>query len=377
MAFLMEADRLKSITRANVLMDLSRPENAAEHSWHIALYALVLAPHAHRGTNIDRVIAMLLLHDLVEIDAGDTPIHLAQDPDQQAKTEARAADRLFGLLPADEGAAFRSLWREFEAAQTPDAIFAKRLDHLQPIFQVGHGRADHIDIARQNLAHGRAAPLRHDWPDAFAAAEASLSGLPFAPTPLGRRLTFLAEADRLKSVDRATRLTDGSRFENSAEHSWHLALFALILAAHAPQGVRIGRVVRMLLLHDLVEIDAGDTPVFGAGADDPAAQAALETIAANRLFGLLPPPQGRDLRTLWDEFEANDTRDAKFAKSLDRFQPPNLNLANGGGSWIDYSVTEGQIRSRIAPKISHGAPELWAWLDPRIRKHFQGSSADA
>lgn len=183
---------------------------------------------------------------------------------------------------------------------------------------------------------------------------------------LDARMAFLLEADRLKSVVRATRLADGSRHENSAEHSWHLALFALTLAPHAPEGVAIDRVIRMLILHDLVEIDAGDTPIFG----EAPSQAADEVAAADRLFALLPVPQGAAFRALWDEFEAAETPDALFAKALDRFQPPTLNLANGGGSWIDYDVSEDRVRTRVGSRIARGAPALWDWLSPRIAAFF-------
>lgn len=185
---------------------------------------------------------------------------------------------------------------------------------------------------------------------------------------LDARMAFLMEADRLKSVSRATRLTDGSRFENSAEHSWHLTLFALTLAPHAGAGVSIDRVIRMLIVHDIVEIDAGDAPLFG----DTTGQAEVEAAAADRIFALLPATQAADFRALWDEFEADETPDARFAKSLDRFQPPNLNLANGGGSWDDYDVTEAQVRARVGTRIERGAPALWAWLSPRIAAFFAG-----
>ena len=182
-------------------------------------------------------------------------------------------------------------------------------------------------------------------------------------------MAFLLEADRLKSVVRATRLTDGSRHENSAEHSWHLTLFALTLADQAPEGVSIDRVIRMLILHDLVEIDAGDTPIFAAqlGTQD-----AEEKAAADRIFGLLPPDQARAFRTLWDEFEAAETPDAIFAKALDRFQPPLLNLAGTGSSWADYAVGEDRVRARVGPPIIRGAPDLWAWISPRIAAFFAG-----
>ncbi|PWJ19196.1 putative hydrolases of HD superfamily [Jannaschia seohaensis] len=183
-------------------------------------------------------------------------------------------------------------------------------------------------------------------------------------------MAFLMEAGRLTAVERATWTVDGARMENSAEHSWHLALFAMTLSDEAPEGVSIDRVIRMLLLHDLVEIDSGDLPFFADGAEDSAAQAAAETRAADRIFGLLPPDQGAAFRALWDEFEANETLDARFAKALDRFQPPNLNLATGGGSWTTYNVDAEMVRRRVGTRISNGAPSLWAWLSPRIARFF-------
>ena len=184
---------------------------------------------------------------------------------------------------------------------------------------------------------------------------------------LDAQMAFLAEADRLKAVTRATRVT-GNRFENSAEHSWHVALYALTLAEHAPEGCDTTRVIQMLLLHDLVEIDAGDNPIFGD--HDAKAMEAAEAAAADRLFGLLPPDQAASFRALWDEFEANETPEARFAKSLDRFAPPVLNMAAGGGSWSDYSVEWDTFETRVAPKIASGAPGLWQWLRPRARAVF-------
>ncbi len=185
---------------------------------------------------------------------------------------------------------------------------------------------------------------------------------------LEAQLAFLREADRLKSVLRASRLIDGSRRENSAEHSWHVMLYALILADQAESGVRIDRVLTMLLLHDLVEIDAGDAPIHGDV--DHAAIAAGEAAAADRLFGLLPADQARDLRALWDEFEAAKSADARFAKAIDRFQTPIANLASGGGTWQDYGVTLEQMDRRVGPPLRRGAPGLWHWLRPRLERFF-------
>ena len=162
---------------------------------------------------------------------------------------------------------------------------------------------------------------------------------------LERQIAFLNEADRLKSVVRGTTLCDASRYENSAEHSWHLTLYALVLADQAGPEVDISLVIRMLILHDLVEIDAGDNPIFGDF--DAAETAAQEQAAADRIFGLLPSDLRDDLRAIWEEFETNETPTARFAKSLDRFQPPMQNLQSGGGSWVTYDVTEADIERRV------------------------------
>lgn len=190
---------------------------------------------------------------------------------------------------------------------------------------------------------------------------------------LEAQFAFLNEADRLKSVLRATTLCDGSRRENSGEHSWHLALYALVLADQAGPGVNIDRVIRMLLLHDLVEIDVGDVPIHSQNgtAHASAETQAAEARAADRIFGLLPPDLERDLRALWDEFEAAETPDAVFAKSLDRVQPVMANLMSGGGTWATYDVTFEQLQSRVGVKIARGAPRLWDWVRGKVRPWFR------
>lgn len=191
---------------------------------------------------------------------------------------------------------------------------------------------------------------------------------------LEAQLAFLAEADRLKSVLRASKLIDNSRHENSAEHSWHIMLYALVLADQAGPEVDIGRVLRMLLIHDIVEIDAGDAPIHGQV--DHAAMAAKEAAAADRLFGLLPLDQAREFRALWDEFEAAETADAQFAKAIDRVQTPLANLANGGGSWREYGVTMDQLEARVGSPIRRAAPGIWAHIRPRIAAWFSANNAD-
>ena len=185
---------------------------------------------------------------------------------------------------------------------------------------------------------------------------------------LEQQIAFLNEADKLKSVMRATELCDNSRYENSAEHSWHLTLYALVLSDQAGPDVDINRVIKMLILHDLVEIDAGDNPIFGEF--NAAAIEAQEKVAADRIFGILPNDLAETLRQIWEEFEAAETPSAQFAKSLDRFQPPMQNLQSGGGSWIDYDVTEEMIGTRVGAKIRIGAPALWTFAQAKIAAFF-------
>ena len=185
---------------------------------------------------------------------------------------------------------------------------------------------------------------------------------------LEQQIAFLNEADKLKSTIRATGLCDNSRYENSAEHSWHLTLYALVLADQAGPDVDLNLVIRMLILHDLVEIDAGDNPIFGD--HDLLAMEAQEQLAADRIFGILPNDLRDELRAVWEEFEAAKTASAQFAKSLDRFQPPMQNLQSGGGSWTDYNVSEDQIAEKIGSKIAIGAPGLWSFASSRIAAWF-------
>ncbi len=189
------------------------------------------------------------------------------------------------------------------------------------------------------------------------------------PSRIDAQLAFLNEADRLKDQLRATPILSNTRPENSAEHSWHIMLDALTLAEHANRPIRIERVLKMLLLHDIVEIDAGDAPIHGD--HDPAEQEAKEIAAAERIFGLLPADQRDEFRNLWEEFEAAESDDAIFAKSIDRVQPVISNLETGGGSWIDYNVTAAQLETRVGVKVRRGAPAVWDALKTRIDSWFE------
>lgn len=173
---------------------------------------------------------------------------------------------------------------------------------------------------------------------------------------LQQQLTFLLEIDRLKGVLRQSRLLHENRRENSAEHSWHLAMLALLLAEYADTPVDVARVVKLVLIHDLVEIDAGDTYCYDAqGQQDKALR---EHQAATRLFGLLPPAQADELWSLWREFEARETPEAAFASALDRLMPLLHNYGSGGALWRQHAIHERQVLARNAP-IAAASATLW------------------
>ena len=192
------------------------------------------------------------------------------------------------------------------------------------------------------------------------------------PESLSRQARFLREADQLKGVLRQSSILDGSRKENSAEHSWHLALMALVLREYAPPGTDLNRVTAMLLIHDLVEIDAGDLFVY-ADAAAQARQEAAEHAAADRIFALLPPAQGPGLRALWDEFEERRTPEARFARALDRLQPMLANYYLGGGTWREHGVRAGQVLDKVT-LIADGSAALGDFarelVDSAIRQGF-------
>ncbi|HCG6387403.1 TPA: HD domain-containing protein [Vibrio parahaemolyticus] len=174
---------------------------------------------------------------------------------------------------------------------------------------------------------------------------------------LEKQLALLIELDKLKSVLRRTRVKSAEgRLENSGEHSWHVALMAVLMEEHANAPVDIYRVMKMLLIHDVVEIDAGDTFVYDTAASKE--QAEKEIKAAERLFGMLPTDQGQELLALWQEFEAAQSDDAKYAKALDRLIPMLLNYHNNGQSWKENSVTREQALT-INKRIEFGSVTLW------------------
>ncbi|MDE1265217.1 HD domain-containing protein [Vibrio aestuarianus] len=183
---------------------------------------------------------------------------------------------------------------------------------------------------------------------------------------LGQQLELVMELDRLKSVLRRTRVrcADG-RLENSAEHSWHVALMAVLMEEHSNQPVDIAKVIKMLLLHDIVEIDAGDTFVYDVVAS--AEQEENELKAAQRLFALLPKEQGDELLAVWLEFEAAQSAEALFAKALDRIIPMLLNFHNQGQSWLEHGVTRQQALT-VNCRIDDGSHALWQHAQQMIEQ---------
>jgi 5'-deoxynucleotidase YfbR-like HD superfamily hydrolase len=192
---------------------------------------------------------------------------------------------------------------------------------------------------------------RRSPPDPGAAL-AALAG----EAELGDRVRFAVELDRLKHVLRRTVVTDGTRRENGAEHSWHLAMMAFVFADAADEPVDPLRVAKMLLVHDIVEIDAGDTFVYDV--DGQETKAAREQDAAERLFGLLPDGQGDELRACWLEFEHATSAEARFARALDRLQPLLLNHASAGQAWREHGITAEQVRA-VNATIGEGSAALW------------------
>lgn len=187
-------------------------------------------------------------------------------------------------------------------------------------------------------------------------------------TRLEQQIQFIVEIDKVKNIFRQTYLADKNRKENDAEHSWHIALMAYLLQEYAEDPVDVGRVMLMVLIHDLVEIDAGDTYAYDTkGAETKRVR---EEAAADRIFGILPEDQRTHLRELWEEFEEYQTADAKYAHLLDNFQPLLLNDASDGTSWEEHGVRKSQIykRNEHIVETSH---EIWECIQGIVEKHIE------
>lgn len=178
-------------------------------------------------------------------------------------------------------------------------------------------------------------------------------------TRLEQQMNFILELDKIKTITRQTYLSDRSRKENDAEHSWHLAVMAVLLSEYASEKVDLLKVITMVLIHDVVEIDAGDTYAYDPEGNKT--KRARELAAADRIFSLLPPDQAGYMRSLWDEFEEQSTPESKFANTLDKVQPGYLNHASEGLAWREHGISLGQVLERNS-RTGEGSLELWEYM---------------
>ena len=174
------------------------------------------------------------------------------------------------------------------------------------------------------------------------------------------QIAFIKEIDKVKYIQRKTKLFHSDRNENDAEHSWHLALMAIVLAEHSDKSVDILKVVKMVLIHDIVEIDAGDTFIYDLQKSHDNADE--ERVAANRIFGLLPKKQAEEMIAIWEEFEAGETPEAKFAKAMDRMEPLLQNTSNNGGTWKEFDVKYEKVYEKKSV-IKEGSQVLWKYAE--------------
>lgn len=184
---------------------------------------------------------------------------------------------------------------------------------------------------------------------------------------LKKQLDFILEIDKAKNILRQTHLSGHGRQENDAEHSWHMAVMAILLREYANEEVDVLRVITMLLIHDLVEIDAGDTYAYDDKGNESRPE--RERRAAERIYGLLPEDQGAQLRALWEEFEAYESPEAKYAHMLDNFQPLLLNDSNQGGDWRAHGVKKSQIYKRNE-KTEQGSREIWSYMQELLQRNI-------
>lgn len=183
-----------------------------------------------------------------------------------------------------------------------------------------------------------------------------------------KQIAFIKEIDKVKYIQRKTKLFNSDRNENDAEHSWHLAIMAVVLAEHSNENIDVLKVVKMLLIHDIVEIDAGDTFIYDTQKNHTNTDE--ERLAANRIFGLLPKAQAEELIEIWEEFEAGETKEAKFAKSMDRLEPLLQNTSNNGGTWAEFGVDYDKVYNK-KNVIKDGSEVIWDYAENLINESVE------
>lgn len=180
-----------------------------------------------------------------------------------------------------------------------------------------------------------------------------------------QQIEFIKEIDKVKYIQRKTKLLNSDRCENDAEHSWHLAMMAIVLAQHSNEPIDLLKVVKMVLIHDIVEIDAGDTFLYDTQNNHSNTDA--ERLAAQRIFGLLPAEQANELINIWEEFEAGNTAEAKFARAMDRLEPLLQNVSNQGGTWSEFDVPYQKVYDK-KKVIGLGAAPIWEYAEQLINE---------
>ncbi len=188
------------------------------------------------------------------------------------------------------------------------------------------------------------------------------------PENLLRQISFIKEIDKLKYILRKTKLFNSDRNENDAEHSWHLALMTIILAEHSNHPIDVLRVLKMVLIHDIVEIDSGDTFIYDTQKNH--VNTDEERLAANRIFGILPKEQAEELIAIWEEFEAGETNEAKFAKAMDRLEPLLQNTSNNGGTWAEFNVNYSTVYEK-KQAIENGSDSIWAYANELLTNSIE------
>lgn len=188
------------------------------------------------------------------------------------------------------------------------------------------------------------------------------------PDQLLKQINFIKEIDKIKYIQRKTKLFHSDRPENDAEHSWHLAMMTIVLAEHSDVPVDVLKVLKMVLIHDIVEIDAGDTFIYDTQKSHSNTE--NELIAAKRIFGLLPDEQAEELIEIWQEFEAGETPDARFAKAMDRIEPLLQNTSNNGGTWREFDVDYSKVFEK-KKVIAQGSATLWKFAENLLNESVE------
>ena len=188
------------------------------------------------------------------------------------------------------------------------------------------------------------------------------------PDQLLKQINFIKEIDKIKYIQRKTKLFHSDRPENDAEHSWHLAMMTIVLAEHSDVPVDVLKVLKMVLIHDIVEIDAGDTFIYDTQKSHSNTE--NELIAAKRIFGLLPDEQAEELIEIWQEFEAGETPDARFAKAMDRIEPLLQNTSNNGGTWLEFDVDYSKVFEK-KKVIAQGSTTLWEFAENLLNESVE------